>query len=183
MYVVSFRVQGFVLNYDVLLTMAAPNPVEDSSMPPDNWGPQEDQSMGPVGNGQSTGVSLPVDERGTIQDPENPDFPPRGSSVSENETFREKQVKVLRSFLSVLCFFLRGFSWVWHCDAGLHSLELRTHLLLTFRRLLCSVLRIILLIPSVSTGVYLLLRSRTKSTLVVFQNIPVKKIYKVASGR
>ncbi|KAF8203728.1 hypothetical protein BJ912DRAFT_940890 [Pholiota molesta] len=82
--------------------MAAPNPVEDSSMPPDNWGPQEDQSMGPVGNGQSTGVSLPVDERGTIQDPENPDFPPRGSSVSENETFREKQVKPNKVYIGGL---------------------------------------------------------------------------------
>ncbi|KAF9473192.1 hypothetical protein BDN70DRAFT_843782 [Pholiota conissans] len=85
--------------------MAAPNTAEDSPMPPDNWGPQEDQVMGPGGNGQSTGASLPADERGTVQDPENPDYPPRGSSVSENETFREKQVKVLRSFLSasLLC--------------------------------------------------------------------------------
>ncbi|KAF8973853.1 hypothetical protein BDZ97DRAFT_1777167 [Flammula alnicola] len=82
--------------------MAATNAVDDSSMPPDNWGPQEDQSMGPGGNNQATtGASLPVDDRSTGQDPENPDYP-RGSSVSENETFREKQVKPNKVYIGGL---------------------------------------------------------------------------------
>jgi len=78
--------------------MAAPSAADDSSMPPDNWGPQDDQHIGPGGNGHSVaGTSLPVDDRSTGQDPDNADYP-RGSSVSDNETFREKQVKVLRLF-------------------------------------------------------------------------------------
>ncbi|PPQ67383.1 hypothetical protein CVT25_005962 [Psilocybe cyanescens] len=82
--------------------MAAPNAVDDSSMPPENWGPQDDQSIGTGGNGQSaTGASLPVDDRSTGQDPENPDYP-RGSSVSENETFREKQVKPNKVYIGGL---------------------------------------------------------------------------------
>ena len=82
--------------------MAASNAVDDPSIQSDNWGPQDDQSMGPGGNGQPiAGASLPVDDRSTGQDPENPDYPP---SVSDTEAFREKQVKVLRLFLSVLCF-------------------------------------------------------------------------------
>ena len=85
--------------------MAASNAVDDPSMQSDNWGPQDDQSMGPGGNGQAiAGASLPVDDRSTAgQDPENPDYP-HSSSVSDTEAFREKQVKVLRLFLSVLCF-------------------------------------------------------------------------------
>lgn len=83
--------------------MAASN-ADDPSMQSDNWGPQDDQSMGPGGNGQPiAGASLPVDDRSTGQDPENPEYP-HSSSVSDTEAFREKQVKVLRLFLSVLCF-------------------------------------------------------------------------------
>ena len=103
--------------------MAAPDAVDGSTMQPDNWAPQEDQEMGPGGNGQATaGVSLPVDERSAGQEPENPEYP-RGSSVSDNETFREKQVKVLRLFLSVFACSLRALSWVWHCNAGLAFLS------------------------------------------------------------
>jgi hypothetical protein len=81
--------------------MAASNAIDDPSIQPDNWGPQDDQSMGPGGNGQLiTGASLPVDDRSTGQDQENADYP-HGSSVSDTEAFREKQVKVLRLFLSV----------------------------------------------------------------------------------
>ncbi|KDR85271.1 hypothetical protein GALMADRAFT_234034 [Galerina marginata CBS 339.88] len=84
--------------------MAAPTAVDDSSiqMQPDNWGPQEDQSIGPGANGQATtGASLPVDDRGAGQDPENPDYP-RASSVSENEAFREKQVKPNKVYIGGL---------------------------------------------------------------------------------
>ncbi|KAF4623276.1 hypothetical protein D9613_002048 [Agrocybe pediades] len=94
--------------------MAAPTAVDDSSMPTDNWAPQDDQHMGPGANGQSvTGQALPVDDRSAGQDPDAADYP-RGSSVSENEAFREKQVKAtfgpellpLYSFgaYSMLCF-------------------------------------------------------------------------------
>ncbi|KAF8912931.1 hypothetical protein CPB84DRAFT_1759915 [Gymnopilus junonius] len=82
--------------------MAAPSAVDDSSMRPDSWAPQEDQPMGPGSNPQSnTGPSLPVDDRSTAQDPENPEYP-RGSSVSENETFREKQVKPNKVYIGGL---------------------------------------------------------------------------------
>uniref|UniRef100_A0A8H7Y7Y5 RRM domain-containing protein n=1 Tax=Psilocybe cubensis TaxID=181762 RepID=A0A8H7Y7Y5_PSICU len=82
--------------------MAAPNAVDDSSIPPENWGPQDDQSTGPAGNSQSaTGTSLPVDDRSTGQDPENSDYP-RGSSVPDNETFREKQVKPNKVYIGGL---------------------------------------------------------------------------------
>jgi hypothetical protein len=95
---------GFRLTFDLLPAMGASNAVDDPSMQSDNWGPQDDQSMGPGGNGQPiTGASLPVDDRSTGQDPENVDYP-HGSSVSDTEAFREKQVKVLRLFLVVLCF-------------------------------------------------------------------------------
>ncbi|KIM47936.1 hypothetical protein M413DRAFT_439633 [Hebeloma cylindrosporum] len=82
--------------------MAAPDAVDGSTMQPDNWGPQEDQEMGPGGNGQATtGASLPVDERTAGQEPENPEYP-RGSSVSDNETFREKQVKPNKVYIGGL---------------------------------------------------------------------------------
>lgn len=168
--------------------MAAPDAVDGSTIQPDNWGPQEDQEMGPGGNGQATaGASLPVDERSAGQEPENPEYP-RGSSVSDNETFREKQVKVLRLFLSVLCLLVRS-SFLglalqcWAC----RFLELLPHsrpnLLLLCRRLVYSVLRTILLILPVLTGVYFLPCSRIKSTLVVFLNTLAKKTYKVVLGK
>lgn len=102
-YVVSFRVIWFVFllkpspaHYS---GMAATNTVDDTAIPPDNWGPQDESALGPGNNGLAgSGVALPVDDRGAPQDPENPEYP-RGSSVSENDTYREKQVKVLRFFL------------------------------------------------------------------------------------
>jgi len=85
--------------------------VEDNTIQRDNWGPQDEQSMGPGSTGDPpNGASLPADDNHTAgQGVDNPDFP-RGSStgdvgVSDSKsdmTFREKQVKVLRSlFLSV----------------------------------------------------------------------------------
>ena len=56
-------------------SMAVINTSDDSTMPPDNWGPQDDQTMGPTGNAQSTSVAIPVDDRSAGQDPENPDYP------------------------------------------------------------------------------------------------------------
>ncbi|KAF9015464.1 hypothetical protein BDQ17DRAFT_1395744 [Cyathus striatus] len=85
---------------------AVPNVVDDS-LHPSSWGVQEEQGMGPGGNGQpANGTSLPVDDRDVGQDPENQDYS-RGASVgdvgatgSKVDSYREKQRKVLRSFLS-----------------------------------------------------------------------------------
>jgi hypothetical protein len=114
--------------------MAAPDAVDDSTMQPDTWGPQ-DQAVGPGGNGQTTsGASVPVDERSADQEPRNPEYP-RGSSVSDNEAFREKQVKVLRSFLSVLCLLVRSSFLGLVSSARLAVLDLphsRPNLLLLF---------------------------------------------------
>lgn len=86
---------------------------DDVDQPPhqqDNWGPQDEQHMGPGGGAEPpNGASLPPDDdRALGQGPENPDYP-RGSSagaVSATEgkeiTFREKQIKVLRSLVSCL---------------------------------------------------------------------------------
>ena len=99
--------------------MAATNAGDDSAMPPDSWGPQDDQIMGAPGDPQSTGAPLAVGDRNGGQDSENPDYP-RGTSISDNETFREKQVKVLRSFLSALCFLLLAsfLGLVLQCEAA-----------------------------------------------------------------
>ncbi|PPR00262.1 hypothetical protein CVT24_005010 [Panaeolus cyanescens] len=81
--------------------MAAPNPPDDNSIPND-WGPQDDHSMGPTSNGQgASGQSLPIDDRPAIQDPENPDYP-RGSSVGDNEIYREKQIKPNKVYIGGL---------------------------------------------------------------------------------
>ena len=92
---------------DVLLSLvieqmaATAAALEDSATATDNW-PQDEQSVGPVGNEQATNgaLSAVVEERSTGQDTEQQD-PIRSSSVGAVETFRERQVKVLRSFLSV----------------------------------------------------------------------------------
>ena len=85
--------------------------VDESAMPQDNWGPQEDQPMGPSSSSDPpNGPSLPADDNRTAgQGADNADFH-RGSSagdvaVSEGkgDTYREKQVKVLRSLCSVNC--------------------------------------------------------------------------------
>ncbi|KAG5352717.1 RNA-binding protein lark [Termitomyces sp. T112] len=85
----------------------------DVDQPPhqqDNWGPQDEQPMGP-GSGVEppNGASLPADDdRALGQGPENPDYP-RGSSagaVSATEgkeiTFREKQVKPNKVYIGGL---------------------------------------------------------------------------------
>lgn len=73
----------------------------------DNWGPQDDQEMGPGGGVEpANGASLPADDdRATGQGTDSAEYP-GGSTVnavnsSDNngEAFREKQVKVLRSLL------------------------------------------------------------------------------------
>lgn len=92
-------------------------PDEQSLQQNDSWGPQDDQSIGLGGNGQSVnGASLPVDDHPGL-DPENQEYP-RGSSVGDvsvsgtnkGDSYRgEKQVKVLTtSFLSLL------LSWYIH---------------------------------------------------------------------
>lgn len=81
------------------------NEQDQSTVQQDNWGPQDDQSMGPGGIAEPTnGAPLPADDdRAMGQGVDNPDYP-RGSSVSavsasdgKDLSFREKQVKVLRS--------------------------------------------------------------------------------------
>ncbi|KAG2023133.1 hypothetical protein CC2G_000822 [Coprinopsis cinerea AmutBmut pab1-1] len=84
---------------------------EDQNLQNNSWGPQDDQSIGPVGNGQSTngGASIPVDDH-LGQDPENPEYP-RGSSVGDmsvsgntkGDTYRgEKQVKPNKVYIGGL---------------------------------------------------------------------------------
>lgn len=81
------------------------NEADQTAAQQDNWGPQDDQTMGPGGIANpANGASLPADDDRAIgQGPDHPDYP-RGSSVSavsvsegKDLTFREKQVKVLRS--------------------------------------------------------------------------------------
>lgn len=148
--------------------MAATNAVDDTAIPSDNWGPQDESAMGPGNNGLAgSGVALPVDDRGPPQDPENPEYP-RGSSVSENDTYREKQVKVLRFFLVCLASSL-GASWVWQHSHWQSSVSaLRFNPLFDFLYW---------------TGVYFLLCSRTRYTLVVFRNTPDRKTCKVALAK
>ncbi|RDB28673.1 Glycine-rich RNA-binding protein RZ1B [Hypsizygus marmoreus] len=82
----------------------APPPTETdpNAMQQDNWGPQDDQAMGPGGTAETpnNGAPLPADEeRAAVQGADNPEYP-RGSSVSaisvsdsKGDSFREKQVK------------------------------------------------------------------------------------------
>lgn len=117
--------------------MAAPNAPDDSTLQPENWGVQDEQTMGTAANNQSaSGASLAVDERSIVQDPENPDYP-RSSSVGDNDSFREKQVKVLRSFPSVFCLLVDLFlGLAFKCWASMVlSLSHSRPLLLFFWRL------------------------------------------------
>lgn len=95
----------------------AASPVAMDGVPPqENWGPSDDQGMGPAGGDTeaSNGGPNPVDDRLTSDDAQNSGYP-RGSSVgdvslsgSKNDAgYREKQVKVLRS-LPVSCVFALG---------------------------------------------------------------------------
>lgn len=161
--------------------MAAPNPPDDNALPNDNWGPQDDHSMGPTSNGQgASGQPLSIDDRAVVQDPENPDYP-RGSSVGDNDIYREKQIKVLRFFLSVLCL-LDGSSALVH-PVGVSVLS-RLCVLDTFcfRSGGLSLLDCSFDFAS-NSGVYFLLCSRTKYILAGFQNILVRKIFKTASAK
>jgi hypothetical protein len=82
--------------------------VDDNTMQQENLGPQDEQLMGPGSTSDPpNGASLPADDdRAAGQGADNPDFL-RVSDVGVPEdksdmTYREKQVKVLRSlFLSV----------------------------------------------------------------------------------
>jgi hypothetical protein len=148
--------------------MAATNTVDETGIPPDNWGPQDESAMGPGNNGLAgPGVALPVDDRSAPQDSENPEYP-RGSSASENDAYREKQVKVLRFFLVCLAPSF-GASWVWQ-----HSRWQSSASALCFDPLFDFLYW---------TGVYFLLRSRTRSTLVVFQSTRDRKTCKVALAK
>lgn len=160
---------------------------------PDSWAPQDDQAMGPVGSTEpGNGASLPADDRNAGQDSENRDYP-RGSSVgdvsvsgSKGDSFREKQVKVLSVSSVRLLHSLSGsslpLSGVWPPSILSSSQCLLP--VCTGRLLLTSGLSFFcrLNCPG-QLGVYFLLRSRTKSTLVVFLNTHVKRICKVALER
>jgi hypothetical protein len=88
---------------------ASPIPI-DGVPPQENWGPPDDQNMGPTGEteGSNSGPN-PADDHLAGDGAENSGYP-RGSSVgdvslsgSKNDAgYREKQVKVLRS-LPVSC--------------------------------------------------------------------------------
>ncbi len=102
--------------------MAATVAVEEATITTDNWS-QEDHVMGAAesenaANGASSAVS--IEERSAAQDPEPQDYP-RSSSAGAIETFRERQVKVLRSFLSVFACSFGALSSVSHSQAGLHA--------------------------------------------------------------
>lgn len=83
-------------------TMSATTALEDSATATDNW-PQDDQTIDSVGNEQTTNGASPaaIEERSAGQETEQQQDHTRSSSVGAVETFRERQVKVLRSFLSV----------------------------------------------------------------------------------
>ncbi|GLB36500.1 putative zinc knuckle [Lyophyllum shimeji] len=91
--------------------MAPPtNDVDQNTAQQDNWGPQEDQAMGPGGIAEpANGASMPADDdRALGQGPDNPEYP-RGSSVSavsvsegKDVTFREKQVKPNKVYIGGL---------------------------------------------------------------------------------
>ncbi|KAF6766499.1 hypothetical protein DFP72DRAFT_21480 [Ephemerocybe angulata] len=95
--------------------MAAVNtPPEDVPMQA-AWGPQDDQTLGPIsnGNGQpANGASMAGDDNHQGQEPENgADYPPRGSSVgdvsvnggSKADNYRgEKQVKPNKVYIGGL---------------------------------------------------------------------------------
>ncbi|KAF8058247.1 hypothetical protein FPV67DRAFT_1565727 [Lyophyllum atratum] len=86
--------------------MAPPtSEVDQTTAQQDNWGPQDDQAMGPGGIAEpANGASMPADDDRAIgHGGDNPDYP-RGSSLSavsvsesKDASSREKQVKVLRS--------------------------------------------------------------------------------------
>lgn len=102
--------------------MAATVAVEEAAITTDNWS-QEDHLMGSAesekaANGASSAVSM--EERTAAQDPEPQDYP-RSSSAGAIETFRERQVKVLRSFLSVFACSFGALPSVPHSQAGLHA--------------------------------------------------------------
>jgi hypothetical protein len=82
--------------------MSATTALEDSATATDNW-PQDDQPMDSVGNEQTANASssATVEERSAGQETEQQQDHTRSSSAGAVETFRERQVKVLRSFLSV----------------------------------------------------------------------------------
>lgn len=109
---------------DVLLSLvieqmaATAAALEDSATATDNW-PQDEQSVA-VGNEQTANGALSAvgEERSAGQDTEQQD-PIRSSSVGAVETFRERQVKVLRSFLSVFGCSFEARPSVWHSHAGL----------------------------------------------------------------
>ena len=106
--------------------MAATTALEDSATATDNW-PQDEQPMDSVGNEQTanTASSAAVEERSAGQDTEQQQDHTRGSSAGAVETFRERQVKVLRSFLSVFACSFEARPSVWHSHAGLTCISKR----------------------------------------------------------
>jgi hypothetical protein len=151
----------------------------------DKWSPTDGQgdTMGPSGSTEAeNGASLPADAG---QSSENPEFI-RDSSVGGvsggskgDASYREKQVKVLRVYSSLVC--LNGvchapwthfciFRFAFHFSTGSRGWS-RLLLLMLFY----SYTRF----PYISTGVYFLPSSRTRSMLAVFRNIHAKRTSKV----
>ncbi|KAG6844270.1 hypothetical protein H0H87_008218 [Tephrocybe sp. NHM501043] len=90
--------------------VSSTNDADQASHQQDNWGPQDDQPMGPGGGVEPpNGAPLAADDdRALAQGPENPDYP-RGSSVSavsategKELSFREKQVKPNKVYIGGL---------------------------------------------------------------------------------
>jgi hypothetical protein len=103
--------------------MAATTALEDSATATDNW-PQDEQSMDLVGNEQTANAasSAAVEERSAGQDTEQQQQDhTRSSSAGAVETFRERQVKVLRSFLSVFACSLKLLPRFGILMLGLHA--------------------------------------------------------------
>lgn len=92
---------------DKLLMAPSSLDVEHTPIHQDNWGPRDDQEMGPgVAVDPGNAASLPTedDHHPAVQGSDNPEYP-GGSGINavsvsdKGDTFREKQVKVLRSLL------------------------------------------------------------------------------------
>lgn len=91
-------------------TMSSPTPLDDSQV---NW--RVDESMashraGDESNGLNEHHTAPGVDSSDYKRGGSSDVPPP-SSMKGDGVFREKQVKVLRSFLSVACTVARSQSW------------------------------------------------------------------------
>ncbi|TFK30741.1 hypothetical protein FA15DRAFT_28086 [Coprinopsis marcescibilis] len=100
----------FHLSLSTMASVPVTPPPDDQTMQRSSWGPEDDQPVGTVGNGQPTnGTSLPVDDH-PAQDPEHQEYP-RSSSVGDgsisgnnkDDSYRgEKQVKPNKVYIGGL---------------------------------------------------------------------------------